>query len=183
MKIFKDVNMGIGLILATLLSSCGQHYSNEIIQWTTAQECHFKPVNDSIASLDAAGYIRITYSKDAPNANPEICDSVYIVGKTWWQAWEQGKKDGSVLIFWISLILTILFIGVFIHFLENQRESDGKWPLGWLVPVFACAIVCGFALEWDKWNTDREIRKQDFVQYIQQDGDLHNFWTTPVKHY
>lgn len=170
-------------IISVLFASCGQHYSNDIGQRMTAQQCKSLPVNDSIAALYEAGYVQITYNQDAPNSNPQICDSIYVVSKTWWQAWQDGKKDGSVLIFWIALILTAVFIAVFIWALENQRQSDGKAPLGWLVPVFACAIVCAFALNWDKWNTDREIRKQDYVQEVQAFGYLKYFWETPAKHY
>jgi hypothetical protein len=178
MKKFKVLS---ALALVVLFSSCGAHYSNEIISRSTAQTCNFLPINDSVAALDAAGLIRITYIK---NSNPEICDSTYSVEKTWWQAWQAGKKDGSVVVFFVGILgLLVSLYCLWRAFENNTRDSNSKAPLGWLVPVFACAIITGIALNWDKWNSGRDILKKDYIQYIKADGDLRNFWPTPVKSY
>jgi hypothetical protein len=177
MKSIKNI-AGV-MLLALFFCSCGQHYSNDISGRQLAEDGALLPINDSLVALDSAGYIHFT----ATDGNPLVQDSVYIIQKTWWQAWEQGKKDGSVLIFCIAIILAAFFLGILIWRLQTQRDSSSRAPLGWLVPVFAAAIVAGFALEWDKWNSEREIIKKDYVEYIQKDGDLRNYWPTPVKHY
>ena len=167
------------LILAVFLTGCGQHYSNDISGRLKAENCRMMPLNDSLVYLDSLGYLNIT----ATDGNPLVCDSVYTVEKTWWQAWQAGKKDGSVLIFWLGMFGMLTSLALLYRAFERNRDSNSKAPLGWLLPVFACAIIMGFALEWDKWNSGREITKQDYYEYIQKDGDLRNFWTTPVKQY
>lgn len=174
---------GWTFIVAVLFSSCGAHYSNDIGQRMTAQQCKSLPVNDSVAALYTAGYISIAYNRDAPGSNPEICDSIYIVSKTWWQAWQAGKKDGSVIIFFLGIAGAILSLYALFRAFANNRDSNSKAPLGWLVPLFGCLVIAGCALSWDKWNTDREIRKQDYVNEVQTKGDLHSFWETPAKNY
>lgn len=177
MKAFKE-GWGWALILATFFSACGQHYSNDISSRLKAQNCKSLPLNDSLLELDSLGYVAIIPT----DGNPTVCDSIYTVEKTWWQAWQAGKKDGSVLIFYLGLLGVAVFLGLLYRaFQNNDRDSNSRAPLGWLVPVFACAIISAMALNWDKWNSGREIRKQDYIEYIHRDGDLRNFWTTPVK--
>lgn len=112
-----------------------------------------------------------------------VFDSVYTMHKTWGQAWAVGRSDGSVILFWIGIVIIIFFFFVFYHAQNNQRDPNSKTFLVWVIPMVIGAGITGAAFGWDKWNSERDISKKEYIQYMQTDGDLHNWWKTPAKSY
>lgn len=175
MKNFKDAIGWILILPVLLLASCGQHYSNDISSRLKAQSCNYLPIDDSLVALDTAGLVHI----EATAGNPLVCDSVYVVGKTWWQAWQD--RDARALFIGSMLVSAFLIIMFIIK--GNNPGREGRAILLWPGAAIVAFGIGAAAFSWSKSNSDREIRKADYIEYIQRDGDLHNFWITPAKHY
>jgi len=177
-KILDKAKNLIPIVLAIIcLSSCSNHYNNKITGRGIAQSCNFSPITDSVQKLISEGMVSV----DASHAgNPLVCDSVYTVKKTLWQ----NSKDlwGS----WrgVTFVLgLVILIGLIVWFILLTSSGEDR-PATLAIPI--AAILVGGSLigsSYFAFSDEREIKKIDYVHYIQTDGDLHSFWSVPVKSY
>lgn len=157
------------LLPVVLFASCAKDYHNKIVGRSIAQTGHFYPYTDSIKALVDAGYVRVIGSI---NGNPQVFDSIYTVEYTTYQKWHSGYK--ADLFIGIAIFLAIM--GVFIYL--TSTGTNGKWTL--ILPFAAILIGGSFIGGFYYFNTEREIRKADYVKY---NGDLEAFWDTPAQTY
>jgi hypothetical protein len=95
-----------------------------------------------------------------------------------------GKHDGSGIVFVIGIIITLGGLVLAIKkFQDGTRSAGDHSVLAWvLIPIIG-AMITGGAYGWDKWNTEREIKKADYEHYLKVEGNLDNFWKTEPEIY
>jgi len=168
------------LLPIILLVSCGARYSNAINGREIAQQCNDRTLTDSVQSLGAQGFASVS---SIPGGTVEVCDSVYVVSRTWKQAWSYENANGYTVFFWLGILVLVGGIGVFIYL-----SSKGGFSAA-LVFIPCVAILVGGALignsaDWAKWNSSRQIKKIDYVQtYSQSDAAKDAFWAAPAQTY
>src|SRR5579859_5682623 len=160
------------IIPVLLLVSCAPDYHNKIIgRGVATVSCSMVPINDSLKSLIDSGFFNV----NAGAGNPMICDSVYTVQFTTYQQWESGHKGFLIA----GILVLIIGFGIFIYL--NNRGTGG---MATLYIAFGALLIGGPLVgAFYYFNPDREIKKIDYVHYIQKDGDLHNFWPLPAQFY
>lgn len=168
------------LLPVILLASCGARYSNKIDDRKVAQQCNDRPLTDSVQSLGLQGYASIS---PIPGGTVEICDSVYVVSRTWKQAWSYEVANGYTIFFWLGILL---LAGGIVGFIVLQNKGNGGIPavVGLCVVILVSGALIGNSADWAKWNSAREIKKIDYVQtYSQSDAAKDAFWAGPAEAY
>jgi hypothetical protein len=168
--------IAVGAIV--LLASCqSTGIKNEIKARQISEDFTWVHQGDTATDADH------TYVLIAPPNDPnswEKHDSIYIVARTWGQAWAKGATDGSRILFFIGLIGTIGGLAWSIYkFQQGTKDPNDKSVLAWvLIPLIFFALM-GISFSWDKWNSDREITKKEYIS----SPNLDQYWTTEPKHY
>ncbi len=159
------------LLIPVIIVSCSSG-PNKITDRHLAQTCNYSPLTDSINALIFAGFAHADLTHAG---NPLICDSVYTVSLTLAQKWSMDYK-------WCLWIGLAIIAGVLIWFIK--MTSSGSDSLGLMVPLLiGLAIGCGVLSGFFYFNDYRDIRKADYVHYMNVDGNLDNWWKLPAQSY
>lgn len=155
MKLFKIA------ALAILISMSGcKEYDNTIVGRTTEQQGRW--VYDSLTNS--------THLQE---------DSVYIVSPTWRQAFHYVKQQGSLWLFWLSIIGGIAIAVIIIVVANNSGKGIKPVDMGAAAIFLIIGIVLAAStVEWSKWNRNQYINKSQYEELIQRDGNLKSFWDT-----
>jgi hypothetical protein len=168
------------LLPVILLASCGARYSNAVDYREVAQTCKFTGLTDSVQLLGTEGFASVS---PVPGGTVEVCDSVYVVSRTWKQAWSYEVANGYTVWFWLGIIL---LAGGIVAFIILQNKGIGGTPavVGLCVVILISGALIGNSASWAKWNSSRQIKKIDYVQtYSQSDAAKDAFWAAPAKSY
>lgn len=153
-----------------LLASCQPDYNNKIIgRKVSTLSCDYAPIASMQAALDS-GFVNI----DTGHAdNPLICDSVYTIAFTTYENWHYGSKG------YLVAGILVFIIGFEALMYTTSRGNTGAWTLGL---AFGTIIIGGCLVgAFYYFNPYRDIKKSDYVHYIEKDGDLRNFPLNPAQ--
>ncbi|HET6255877.1 MAG TPA: hypothetical protein VFE32_17500 [Puia sp.] len=165
--------MKIFALFALILcfASCSKDYHNKIVGRQVAQSCAFSPLTDSVQALLDAGDVREIPAANA-GSNPQFCDSVYIVEFTLYQKWGSGNKWMLV----VGIAIVLIGMGIYVYLTSNGQNAMWTLMIAFGSIVIGGSFIGGFYY----FNTEREIRKMDYMKY---GGDLESFWSTAPQTY
>lgn len=152
------------------LASCSPNYHNKIIgRKVSTISCSFMPASSVQGQIDS-GFVNV----DASHAgNPMICDSVYTIAFTTYENWHYGYPG------YLSAGIIVMIAGFLTLIVITSRGNTAAWTLAL---AFGPLIIGGCLIgAFYYFNPYRDIKKSDYVHYIQKDGDLRNFPLNPAQ--
>lgn len=154
------------LILCAIaaFASCQPNYNNKVVNRKVSTiSCVFAPIQIMQGGIDS-GFINVNTDHAG---NPLLCDSVYTIEFTLYEKWHYGHT-GSL---WTGI--AILIVGFLAYIIITSRGTDKRWTLA--ISFGTLFLGGGFVGGFYYFNEERNIKKSDYVHYIQKDGDLRNF--------
>ncbi len=111
---------------------------------------------------------------DAQNKPTPVYDSIYVISPSKRMAWRKSTSDTKAT--FIGGV--IVSAGAFVLAGHEANIGHPYVMLGYGAISIVGLAIAGDAMEWNYWNSDREITKSDYDSVKNAGGDFSYLWKT-----